>query len=111
MSDLIEPDENDTYDREVFMQKHYPAPPPTGRLIVKRDGHSITRQIPKPIVLIDTREQYPFDFITFPILDSGRCIISAKILFGFSSCSLSEICIKSGSWGNIDECKHHHSGI
>lgn len=40
--------------------------PPSGRLIVKRDGHSITRQIPKPIVLVDTREQSPFDFSRFP---------------------------------------------
>ena len=41
MPDLIEPDENDTDDREVLMQKQYPAGPPTGRLIVKRDGRSI----------------------------------------------------------------------
>ncbi|HNZ11897.1 MAG: hypothetical protein KBG22_14215 [Smithella sp.] len=41
------------------------AAPPTGRLIVKRNGHSITRQIPKPVVLIDTREKYPFDFSRF----------------------------------------------
>lgn len=65
MPDLIERDEHDTYDHEVLMQKQYPAAPPTGRLIVKRDGHSITRQIPKPTVLIDTREQYPFDFSRF----------------------------------------------
>ena len=38
------------------------APPPSGRLLVKRDGHSITRSIPKPIVLIDSREQTPFSF-------------------------------------------------
>jgi hypothetical protein len=38
------------------------APPPTGRLLVKREGHSITRQIPKPVVLVDTREQRPFEF-------------------------------------------------
>jgi hypothetical protein len=63
---IIEPDENDTDDREVFMQQHCPAPPPTGRLIVKRDGHSITRRIPKPVVLIDTREKYPFEFDRFP---------------------------------------------
>ncbi len=39
--------------------------PPSGRLIVKRNGHSITKQIPKPIVLVDTREKYPFDFSVF----------------------------------------------
>ncbi len=37
-------------------------PPPPGRLLVKRDGHSITRQNPKPIVIIDTREKIPFTF-------------------------------------------------
>jgi ERCC4-type nuclease len=33
----------------------------SGRLIVKRDGHSILRsaQVPKPVVLVDTREQQP----------------------------------------------------
>ena len=41
------------------------AQPPSGRLIVKRGGHSITRQIPKPVVLVDTREKYPFDFSGF----------------------------------------------
>jgi ERCC4-type nuclease len=38
------------------------APPPSGRLLVKRQGSSITRRIPKPVVVIDTREQAPFDF-------------------------------------------------
>jgi hypothetical protein len=49
-------------DPEVFIREHHPAPPPTGRLIVKRGGHSITRIIPKPIVIVDTREKNPFDF-------------------------------------------------
>jgi ERCC4-type nuclease len=44
----------------------YFVPPPPRRLIVKRNGHSITRQIPKPIVLIDSREKSPFDFTRFP---------------------------------------------
>ncbi len=39
--------------------------PPPRRLLVKRDGHSITRSIPKPTVLIDTREQTPFTFVNF----------------------------------------------
>ena len=46
--------------------KLQPAEPPSGRLIVKRNGHSITGQIPKPIVLVDTREKHPFDFSRFP---------------------------------------------
>jgi len=40
--------------------------PPAGRLLVKRDGHSITRDIPKPAVLVDTREQLPFAFTNHP---------------------------------------------
>ena len=52
-------------DPKVFIREHHPAPPPTGRLIVKRGGHSITRKIPKPIVIIDTREKNPFDFGRF----------------------------------------------
>lgn len=37
------------------------AGPPKGRLLVKREGHSILRsaRVPKPIVLIDTRERHP----------------------------------------------------
>ena len=36
--------------------------PSTGRLVVKRGGHSILRsaRIPKPLVLVDTREREPF---------------------------------------------------
>ncbi len=39
------------------------APPGTRRLCVMRDGHAVVRdwQIPKPTVLVDTREQQPFD--------------------------------------------------
>ena len=47
-------------------QETYYVDPTSSRLIVKRDGHSITRQIPKPVVLIDTREKLPFDFERFP---------------------------------------------
>lgn len=43
-----------------------PVPPPSGRLLVKRAGRSITRQIPKPTVVIDTREQSPLCFRRFP---------------------------------------------
>jgi ERCC4-type nuclease len=39
--------------------------PPAGRLIVKRKGYSITRKIPKPTILVDTREQTPLDFTRF----------------------------------------------
>jgi ERCC4-type nuclease len=49
-----------------------PVAPPSGRLIVKRGGHSITRQIPKPVVLIDTRERAPFHFSRFPNWIAGE---------------------------------------
>lgn len=38
------------------------ALPSKSRLLVKRDGTDITKQIPLPVVLIDTREQLPYDF-------------------------------------------------
>ncbi len=38
------------------------APTPTKRLLVKRHEKSITRSIPKPIVIVDSREQKPFRF-------------------------------------------------
>lgn len=50
----------------------YFVPPPSTRLIVKRDGHSITRKIPKPIVLVDSREKSPFDFSKFPNWIAGE---------------------------------------
>lgn len=56
---------DDTDDPDVSTHDPHPAAPPSGRLIVKRIGHSITRQIPKPIVLVDTREKYPFNFSRF----------------------------------------------
>ena len=59
-----EKDDN-AYVPAVSVQEHRPAAPPNGRLIVKRGGHSITRQIPKPVILVDTREKYPFDFSKF----------------------------------------------
>jgi hypothetical protein len=73
--------EADSIDEDGFESEYRPDPvaPPSGRLIVKRDGHSITRQIPKPIVLVDTREQYPFDFSRFPnwIADEKRKALKA----------------------------------
>jgi len=54
------------------MQETYYVDPPSGRLIVKRDGHSITRQIPKPVVLIYTRVKLPYDFGRFPNWIAGE---------------------------------------
>lgn len=54
-----------------------PLPPTKSRLLVKRDGRSITREIPMPVVLVDTREQMPFSFSRFPNWISGeeRCTL------------------------------------
>lgn len=59
--------ENDDNIGNVDKSRRYSyyVSPPSGRLIVKRNGQSITRQIPKPIILIDTREKFPFDFSRF----------------------------------------------
>jgi ERCC4-type nuclease len=57
---------SDDGERYESLQRPNPVAPPPGRLIVKRNGHSITRKIPKPIVLIDTREKAPFNFSRFP---------------------------------------------
>ena len=59
-------------ERDESRQRQNPLAPPSGRLMVKRNGHSITRQIPKPVVLIDTREQSPFDFSRFPNWIAGE---------------------------------------
>ena len=61
----IENDDDWDFPGEIISQPD-PVAPPSGRLIVKRGGHSITRQIPKPVVLVDTREKCPFDFSRFP---------------------------------------------
>jgi ERCC4-type nuclease len=46
--------------------------PTTSRLIVKRGGSSITGKIPRPTVLIDTREQAPLSFKAFPNWIAGE---------------------------------------
>lgn len=50
-----------------------PVPPTSSRLIVKRGGKAITGTVPKPVVLVDTREQLPFTFDGF-----GNWIASAR---------------------------------
>ena len=39
----------------------YTVPPTKARLLVKRDGHAVVREwrVPKPVVLVDTRERTP----------------------------------------------------
>jgi hypothetical protein len=59
-------------DAEDRMPELNPVPPPSRRLIVKRGGHSITRQIPKPVVLVDTRERDPLDLSGFPNWIAGE---------------------------------------
>jgi ERCC4-type nuclease len=38
------------------------ALPPSGRLLVRREGRSIAKLVPKPVVIVDSREQAPFEF-------------------------------------------------
>lgn len=42
-----------------------PVPPTKSRLIVKRGGSAITGKVPKPTVLVDTREQMPLGLARF----------------------------------------------
>jgi len=51
---------------------HSALPPTKSRLIVKRDGHAITSKVPRPVILIDTREQDPFSFKSYPNWISGE---------------------------------------
>lgn len=41
------------------------VPPTTSRLLVKRGGRAITGKVPKPVVLVDTREQEPLRLSRF----------------------------------------------
>lgn len=69
----IEPEAEDVpEDDDPLKAEPHPVSPPTRRLIVKRDGHSITRQIPKPFVLVDTRERMPLSFGRFPNWIAGE---------------------------------------
>lgn len=53
------------------MSSKVPVPPPKSRLRVKREGRDITRTLPLPTVITDTREQRPFDFTPFPMWIGG----------------------------------------
>jgi ERCC4-type nuclease len=60
---------NDYSDKEYYWDgndEKYFFPPPQRRLVVRREGKSITRRIPKPVVVVDTREQRPFSFSNVP---------------------------------------------
>lgn len=72
--------DNDYFLDELY-NKQYVAnsvPPPSGRLIVKRDGKSITRRIPKPVVLVDTREKDLYTFSGFSNWIAGTKIQTLK---------------------------------
>ena len=54
-------------------------PPTSSRLIVKRNGQSILRSaaVPKPVVLVDTREQKPFPiFANHPNWIGGEKVVT-----------------------------------
>ena len=59
---------------------HFVAPS-TSRLRVMRDGHNIIRSasIPKPVVLVDTREQEPFPlYVNHPNWIGGERRVALK---------------------------------
>ena len=62
----------DEIEEAVDRWRPRPVPPTSSRLVVKRGGHSITRQIPKPTVIVDSREQAPFSFSKFPNWIAGE---------------------------------------
>lgn len=49
-----------------------PVAPTKSRLIVKRNGSAITGKVPKPVVLVDTREQTPLGLARFDNWISGE---------------------------------------
>jgi len=54
------------------------VPPPSGRLLVKRNGKSITRQIPKPFAIVDSREKEPFSFSKYKNWFAGESVGALK---------------------------------
>lgn len=54
------------------------VPPTKSRLIVKRDGSAITGRVPRPVVLVDTREQLPLTFDDFPNWIAGEKRVALK---------------------------------
>jgi len=61
--------------REILMAA---VAPTSSRLIVMRDGKAITKSIPRPVVLVDTREQKPFSFERFPNWIAGEKVTTLK---------------------------------
>ena len=65
----VESTDSTVNQRKVRVANHHDVddffPPTTTRLQVKRDGHSLIRRarIPKPVALIDTREQRPLPLL------------------------------------------------
>lgn len=54
-------------------------PPTTSRLKVFRDGKSITGQIPKPTILVDSREQRPLSFANFQNWVAGERVVALPV--------------------------------
>lgn len=55
------------------------VPPTKSRLIVRRNGRAITGTIPKPVVIVDTREQLPLSFDKFPNWIAGEKVATLKV--------------------------------
>jgi len=55
-----------------------PVPPTKSRLIVKRGGSAITSKVPKPVALVDTREQAPLKLAQFDNWFAGERITTLE---------------------------------
>ncbi len=51
-----------------------PVPPPKGGLVIRRQGRTTTKLVPKPEIVIDTREQRPYTFSRFGNWISGTVL-------------------------------------
>ena len=107
-SDLGKIDQKIMNDLAIEKTERVFARAPSGRLLVKRGGHSITRRIPKPIVIVDSREQAPFEFkglgnwiggTTKRCLDAGDySIVGMERLLRLERKSLSDLITTLMQW-------------
>lgn len=55
-----------------------PCAPTKSRLIVSRGGHAITGKVPKPVILVDTREQTPLELARFSNWIAGEQVATLE---------------------------------
>jgi ERCC4-type nuclease len=72
-----------------FLSAH-PVPPPALPVLAERGGTQL--KTPRPVLVVDTREQNPFDFARFPGWFSGTERRALK-LGDYSIAGLEEVCV------------------